>query len=195
MRPTQCPERSRAACFLSEFALSPAGSTVGAKNRAEQRSRAHYDLGPSQLRQCPESTLVLARTRTPLSSHRCRHGLRKEPRARISNDESQWPGADAGGWRLRAVGVQLDHALPRARLSATITALSALTKNPRRRRPLARLDSLDLAAGRSPRILGAGANPPRAAGHGRDSERCGRRGRAVENRRKLSGQPAFHRRR
>src|SRR5579872_4906799 len=136
MRPTQCPERSRAACFLSEFALSPAGSTVGAKNRAEQRSRAHYDLGPSQLRQCPESTLVLARARTSLSSHRCRHGLRQESRARISSDESQWPGADAGGWRLPVMGVQLDHALPRVRLSATIPALSAVTENPCRCRPL-----------------------------------------------------------
>ena len=51
-------------------------------------------------------------------AHRCRHGVRPQQRARLSRDESQRARADAGGRRFRAVGIQFDHALSRARLSA-----------------------------------------------------------------------------
>ena len=68
-------------------------------------------------------------------------------------------------------------------LPAAIAALSAGAETARRRRPLARLDALDIAAGRSSGVLGAGANPGRTAGHGRDPEGRRRRGRAMAHRR------------
>ena len=49
----------------------------------------------------------------------------------------------------------------------------------RRRRPLAGLDAVDAAAGRSPRVLGAGAHAAGKARHGRDPEGCRRRSRGM----------------
>jgi hypothetical protein len=64
------------------------------------------------------------------------------------------------------LGIQFDHALPRPRLQTPVTALSESAKSARGRRPLARLDAFDIAAGRSSGVLGAGANPGRTTGHG-----------------------------
>ena len=83
------------------------------------------DLGPGQFGQCSESAVVPERARSRLSAHRCRHGVRPQQRARLSRDESQRARADPGGRRFRAVGIQFDHALSRARLSAGIADLSA----------------------------------------------------------------------
>ncbi len=57
----------------------------------------------------------------------------------------------------------------------------------RRRRPLAGLDAFNAAAGRSAGVLGAGANPGRAARHGRDPEGRRRRSRAMAHRRQSIG--------
>ena len=50
--------------------------------------------------------------------------VRQEQRGALSGDESQWPRADAGGRRLRAVGIQFGHALslhsPMARVRRSI---------------------------------------------------------------------------
>ena len=61
----------------------------------------------------------------------------------------------------------------------------------RRRRPLAGLDAVDHAAGRSSGVLGAGAHAGRAARHGGDPEGCRRRGRASGG----SSTPSWRRRR
>ena len=71
----------------------------------------------------------------------------------------------------------------RSRLSAAIAALSAGAETSRQRRSLAGLDPFDAAAGRSPGVLGAGANAGRTARHGRYPEGCRRRSGAVADRR------------
>ena len=52
------------------------------------------------------------------------------------------------------------------------------------RRPLAGLDAVDAAAGRSPGVLGAGAHAAGKARHGRDPEGCRRRSRAMADHRR-----------
>ncbi len=58
----------------------------------------------------------------------------------------------------------------------------------RRRRPLARLDAVDAAAGRPAGVLGAGADAARQARHGRDPEGRRRGSRGVADRRGATGE-------
>ena len=104
---------------------------IGSETRGGQQGTAD-DLGPGQFGQCAKSAVVPARARSRLSAHRRRHGVRQKQRARLSRDESQRPRADAGRRRLRAVGIQFDHALSRARLWQGIADLS---RRRRRRAP------------------------------------------------------------
>ena len=90
---------------------------------AGQQSGTVEDLGPGQFGQRAESAVVPARTRSRLRAHRCRHGVRQEPRCRLSRDESQRARADAGRRRFRALGIQFDHALSGARLRKGIADL------------------------------------------------------------------------
>src|SRR5689334_9793483 len=109
-----------------------------------------------------------------MRTHRYRRAIRQEPRARLSRDESQRAGADAGrgGW-LAALGIELDRPLSRSQ------AWQARARRRANARAGAEMDGLAARrrrAGDLSVVLGFGAD---AAGETRP---CGDRRRTREDR-------------